>query len=275
MFEYYTRNIMYKCKCKKKTKSKKFRHTEGIFFPLRGGHGKKRERETHKSISMTKEFNKGYVIYSSDDLCVPDEYGEIVIELDAGSYGTVFKIGENKVIKVIPLNTPIPDKEDCNPFEMYDRLRACVSMDEEDFLREVKRTQQAGELGIGPRMYFSAVCNGTLEATIEDEEDESSMDYSIDEEAEENDPGYAKKQTVHLGIIIMEDGGISIKKYAKSYPVQYNKISKELKTESEELEQKLSKFFYHTDMHNGNILIKVDPYGDYIPGSMKLIDFGL
>lgn len=216
-------------------------------------------------LEMTREFEDGWVDYSTDT-CLSVDQGELSWKgiIGEGDFGAVFLLKGKKVVKLIPLETPIPHPEQCNPLDERDRRRTCVSVSVEEFWQEVERAKIAGEMGIGPKVYAAKVCEGklTVNSSAYEEADEE------DDEDEEEEIGFEKEQSVELGMIVMEHVGQTLKEFLEDDEEEDEEAWME---EAEELASKLP--FSHGDLHPGNVMLKTDKNGDYIEGSMRLIDF--
>lgn len=244
---------------------------------IEGRDTKKRDR-TFATVIFHKGFSGGDIIYGTDEneLCIPEEYGIIQEQIGEGLFGTVFSMSdESVVLKAVPLNTPILDDHDCNPFDKWDRTKNCIIVSEIQFLQEAESAKIAGNLGVGPEVMYTTICKGwlKLDAISDEDEEPESRSESDEDEFQKYQPD------ILIGIIIMKKAGVSLKDYKEKYPRRYKAYAESgdhgydrFYKEAEKLSENLPGG-KHPDLHDGNIMIEIDSEGNYKPGTMKLIDF--
>jgi len=196
--------------------------------------------------------------YCIEDECNPFRgdwnFGSYIGE---GDYGVVYNVkikGEDYVAKAIPLDVIIPS-EDCNIINRH-LGDECLMFEKNEFELEAKIAKKAGEIGIGPKIAGTFICDETFSIT------------TTNESGKTND-----RVKISMGVIVMKKLDMTLEKYYESFPKKFNENLDRIYNLVEEKANKLGDMGYSlTDMHLGNIMINIDRYKDI--DNLYFIDFG-
>jgi hypothetical protein len=204
--------------------------------------------ETYQDVKLYKFVDEWTIQYNALQ-CFPTKYGVLSNQIGSGDFGIILSLGNNTVVKFVACDTYIPHKSVDSSKEVFLR--------QEDFILEAKQTTHVSELGVGPKIFTYSVCDAK-------------------EIRENTTKKTTKRKKIKLGYLVMENLDISLKEYRKWYRRKYERNIEEFDSDFNVLQERLkANNIVHPDLQDGNIMFNIDAKKNYVPGTMKFVDWSM